>query len=211
MLCPECDSDLPAAAKFCHHCGLQLKAIQGKGVQPQAKVPTGLGNKSPLADEEETILWRGSYSAKGLIHSWLLAALISVVLPVGAVYVNASPLEWMVIAAILLLIWGCLGLLLFVQRLNVHYELTDQRLIHRSGILRRRTNRIELIDMDDVSHEQGLFERLFDVGTIRITSSDRSHPNIDLPAIDNVDGVAMLIDDARRRERIRRGIHIEQI
>jgi hypothetical protein len=32
-----------------------------------------------------------------------------------------------------------------------------------------------------------------------------------LPGIDHVNGVAALIDDARRRERVRRGLHIEQI
>ena len=164
-----------------------------------------------MADPNETNLWTGTFSAKGLIHSWLLAGLITVVLPIGGIAVNASPLEWNVILGIVVAVWLGLGLLLFFQKLNVHYKLTDQRLIHRSGILLRRTNRIELIDMDDVSHEQGLIERLFDVGTIEIYSSDRSHPKIELPGISNVEQVAMLIDDARRRERIRRGIHIEQI
>ena len=164
-----------------------------------------------MADKEETILWQGSFSAKGLIHSWLLALLLTIVMPVGGVYVDAGRIEWTVIAAIVALIWLGLLTLLGFQKLNVHYELTDQRLIHRSGILLRRTNRIELIDMDDVSHEQGLIERFFDVGNIEITSSDRSHPVIELPGINHVEQVAMLIDDARRRERMRRGIHIEQI
>ena len=115
------------------------------------------------------------------------------------------------IISIVAFVWVGLAILLFLQRLNVHYELTDQRLIHRSGILLRKTNRIELIDMDDVSHEQGLIERMFDVGTIEISSSDRSDPVIQLPGISSVEEIAMLIDDARRRERIRRGIHIEQI
>jgi uncharacterized membrane protein YdbT with pleckstrin-like domain len=164
-----------------------------------------------MADPNETNLWAGTFSAKGLIHSWLLAALITIVLPIGGIAVNASQFEWNILLGIVVFVWFGLGLLLFFQKLNVHYQLTDQRLIHRSGILLRRTNRIELIDMDDVSHEQGLIERLFDVGTIEIYSSDRSHPKIELPGISNVEQVAMLIDDARRRERIRRGIHIEQI
>ena len=164
-----------------------------------------------MADEHETVLWTGSFSSKGLIHSWLLALLLTVVMPIGGAYVQADRIEWMVICGILTIVWLGLAFLLLVYKLNVHYELTDQRLIHRSGILLRRTNRIELIDIDDVSHEQGLIERFFDVGTIEITSSDRSHPVILLPGIDHVDHVATLIDDARRRERMRRGIHIEQI
>lgn len=170
-----------------------------------------LGNRSALADQHETILWTGTFSSKGLIHSWLLALLLTIVMPVGAIYVQADRVEWISILLILVATWAALAVFLLVQKLNVHYELTDQRLIHRSGILLRRTDRIELIDMDDVSHEQGLIERFFGVGTIEIASSDRSHPLIQLPGIDRVDQVAMLIDDARLRERVRRGIHIEQI
>lgn len=164
-----------------------------------------------MADQDESVLWTGSFSAKGLIHSWLLAILLSIVLPIGGLTVQADGVAWAVILAVIGLVWIGLLILLGFQKLNVHYELTDQRLIHRHGILLRRTNRIELIDIDDVSHEQGLIERFFDVGTIKITSSDRSHPVMLLPGIDHVDRVAMLIDDARRRERMRRGIHIEQI
>lgn len=221
MRCPECDADLRDAARFCHECGAELVKPAGqrhnqhrRESQPKAKVRATdrqVSRKSSLADRDETVLWTGSFSAKGLIHSWLMAGLISIVMPVGGIVVGANSVEWAVILSIIAIVWLGLGMLLFLQRLNVHYELTDQRLIHRSGILLRRTNRIELIDMDDVSHQQGLIERLFDVGTIEITSSDRTHPEIQLPGIDNVEEVAMLIDDARRRERIRRGIHIEQI
>ena len=202
MRCSECDADLKNEARFCHACGSDVQSSRQR---------KRLGNRTEMADKGEIVLWTGSFSAKGLIHSWLLAMLLTIVMPMGGSYVQANRLEWNVILGILALIWMGLLLLLGFQKLNVRYELTDQRLIHKSGILVRRTNRIELIDMDDISHEQGLIERLFDVGTIEITSSDRSHPVMELPGISHVDRVAMLIDDARRRERMRRGIHIEQI
>ena len=198
--CDNCRATVPVGARFCNACGADVS-----GDAPR------LGKRSHLAEEDETIIWSGSFSPKGLIHSWLLAGLISIVLPVGASWVGASKTEWLVILSVVALVWIGLALFLFIQRLNVHYELTNHRLIHRSGILVRRTNRIELIDMSDVSHEQGLIERFFDVGTIEITSSDHSHPVIELYGINDVDGVAMLIDDARLRERSRRGVHIEQI
>lgn len=199
--CENCRATVPSDARFCGGCGAEV--LQGDANR--------LGKRSHLAEEDETIIWSGSFSAKGLIHSWLLAGLITLVLPVGAYWVKANRTEWLVILAVIALVWLGLALYLAVQKLNVHYELTNHRLIHRSGILIRRTNRIELIDMSDVSHEQGLIERFFDVGTIEITSSDRSHPVIQLYGINDVDGVAMLIDDARLRERSRRGVHIEQI
>jgi hypothetical protein len=67
------------------------------------------------------------------------------------------------------------------------------------------------IDIDDLTFEQGIVQRMFGVGKIRISSSDRTHPEIILVGIDNVKYVADLIDDARRKERRRRGVHIETI
>ena len=77
--------------------------------------------------------------------------------------------------------------------------------------MRQVTDRIEAIDMDDVAYEQGILQRLVGVGTIKVISSDRSHPELFLKGIDNVSHVARLIDDARHKERLRRGLHIESV
>ena len=84
-------------------------------------------------------------------------------------------------------------------------------MIHKRGILRRVTDRIELIDIDDVTFAQGIVERMLGVGTITVTSSDRTHPKFDMPGIDSVNKIAGEIDDLRRDERRRRGLHIESI
>ena len=90
--------------------------------------------------------------------------------------------------------------------------LLDHAAVHpRAGILRRVNNRIEVLDMDDITFEQGLLERLSGVGTIRIVSHDRTDPELVLPGIENVKHVAWLFDDARLAERRRRGLHVEQI
>ena len=68
-----------------------------------------------------------------------------------------------------------------------------------------------MLDVNDITVEQGLLERIVGVGTIRISSSDRTHPELDLPGIENVKEVAALLDNARLAERHRRGLHIEQV
>jgi uncharacterized membrane protein YdbT with pleckstrin-like domain len=95
------------------------------------------------------------------------------------------------------------------RRMSVKYELTNQRFIHEEGVLRRVTDRIEVIDISDVTFEQTLFDRMFNVGTLRIVSSDRSHPELRLVGIENVREVAHMMDAARRKERLRRGLHID--
>ena len=115
------------------------------------------------------------------------------------------------IAIIVIVLWLILGVVLLYHRLNVCYRLTNQRLIHEVGILRRVTDRIEVIDIDDVAFSQGIIQRILNLGTIQISSSDRTHPEISLHAIENVANVATQIDRARRNERVRRGLHIEAV
>lgn len=105
--------------------------------------------------------------------------------------------------------WLILGVFYGARRFGISYELTTQRFIHQTGLLSRRTDRIEVIDIDDVSFFQGPVQRLLGIGTIDIASSDRSHPVVKMPGIADVKRVAGMIDDVRRKERKRRSLHIQ--
>ena len=118
---------------------------------------------------------------------------------------------WWCVLAVIVVVWLYQVVVLLRRRLGVHYRLTTQRFFHESGILIHTTDLIEVIDMDDITYRQTLIDRMMGVGTIRIASSDRSHPELFLPGIENVKQVAERFDNARRDERRRRGLHIEQI
>jgi uncharacterized membrane protein YdbT with pleckstrin-like domain len=164
------------------------------------------------AEEPEQDLWSGGYSPRAMIGSWILAGTVTVVLLVAVLLLApANGWLWLAWAAISLGLWAWFGIVLLYRKLTVKYKLTTQRFIHESGLLRRITNRIEVIDIDDVAFEQGLVERFLGVGTIKIMSSDRSHPELWMRGIEGVKDVAGLIDDIRRKERRRRGVHIESI
>lgn len=146
--------------------------------------------------------------------TWLMSVLVTVAaIVLAAMYVrgeNAGTL-WMIIGAGILILW-CLTIGVYLyRRLGMHYELTTQRFLHQTGILVRQTDRIEVIDIDDVSFSQGIIQRILGVGKIQISSTDRSHPELVLFGIDKVPEIASLIDDVRREERRRRSLHIEQI
>ncbi len=81
---------------------------------------------------------------------------------------------------------------------------------HRHGVLTRVTDRIELIEVHDVTYEQGLFERMV------TWAGSRSPPaiapirsSICCAGCENVETVAQLIDKARRGEQVRRGRRID--
>jgi uncharacterized membrane protein YdbT with pleckstrin-like domain len=168
------------------------------------------------ATEPETDLWSGGYSSKAMIGTWLLSILFSIAVLVilvlwPSLFGEQVPLSTMWYVGVgLIVVWWIIAIASYAyRRISVRYQLTNQRFIHKHGILVRTTDRIELIDIDDVAFSQGLVQRMLGVGMIRITSSDRSHPTLALLGIDEVDRVSGLIDDARRKERRRRSLHIE--
>ena len=160
----------------------------------------------------ERSLWQGGYSPKAMYGTWAIAAVLTVVaLVVVAIYASEQQNVWLITGSVIVLGWCFVIGLYLSRRWGVHYELTTQRFVHQEGIFVRRSNRIEVIDIDDVSYTQGIVQRMLGVGTITITGSDRSHPELVIQGIDRVPEIATLIDDVRREERRRRSLHIEAI
>ncbi len=223
MRCPACGAEAVAEAGFCHRCGASLETASGESAvgaaatsadasRPRERFEHNFADRRDDQELPEQELWRGGYSPKAMLGGWIVAGLISIAALLGGIYwARATALWWLGVLVAMLLPWLYCASVLAYRRLNVRYRLTSQRFLHERGILRRVNDRIEAIDMDDIAFEQGLLERLVGVGTIRITSSDRSHPDMVLPGIENVQRVVELFDDARRSERRRRGLHIEQV
>lgn len=162
--------------------------------------------------EPEEELWNGGYSAKAMVGTWLLLAILSVATLILPHLVQIFGfLTFLPSLGVIFLVWVVGAVVYGWRRFGVHYELTSQRFIHQTGILTRDTDRIEVIDIDDVSFTQGPVQRMFGVGRITVTSSDRSHPLLHMIGIADVKSVAGLIDDVRRKERRRRSLHIEAI
>jgi membrane protein YdbS with pleckstrin-like domain len=161
--------------------------------------------------DPETPLWSGSYSHLAMIGTWVGGAVITVAAVVVAALMNTPGGGWLAVLAGIGLMWLALAAWYGYRRLSVHYKLSTQRLVHEDGLLWRTVDRVELIDIDDVTYRQGPVERLLGVGTIVIASSDITNPELQLPGIENVSKVADTIDDARRKERRARGLHIESV
>ena len=162
-------------------------------------------------DPQEEPLWEGGFSGKAMVGSWVGAAILSVAGVLLAWKFANHGTGWAVFGVGLVVVWGGLGLVLAYRKLSIRYQLTTQRFIHMQGILKRVADRIEVIDIDDVTYEQGIVERMLGVGNVKVISSDRSHPELWMRGIEDVKNVADMIDDIRRKERMRRGLHIEAI
>jgi uncharacterized membrane protein YdbT with pleckstrin-like domain len=170
--------------------------------------PAG-GRASRDVPEEE--LWRGGYSPKAMYGSWVGAALATIAGLAGVLLFSNNATGWTIFAAAAAVVWLFLFGTLLYRRFSDRYRLTNQRFFHEHGILRRVTDRVETIDIDDVTFEQGIIERMVGVGTLRISSSDKTTPELSLPGIDDIKRVADMIDGARRAERHRRSLYIESV
>ncbi len=231
MQCNQCGRDVADDAAFCPYCGERATAIPlapksnsadpspiqpvaGGAVEPphpaQAAVriqqeQTRFGSKDP----QEEDLWSGSYSPKAMWGQFVLAGVISVACLVGVIAFWSTSAGWLTWAAGMVLLWGAAGISYAYRKFAVRYRLTRFRLFHERGILARVTERIETIDIDDVTVFQGVMDRWFDVGTIVVVSTDRTSPELRMRGIEHVKAVADLIDGTRRAERQRRGLHLE--
>lgn len=170
-------------------------------------------NKMMGDDDPEVDLWKGSFSPKSMTGAWILAAIVTVTLLAVILFTSLRNYQWVwwIALAAIAIYWLYLLCLLTYRKLSMHYELTSQRLKHREGIFVRALDRIELIDIDDVMYKQGPIQALLNVGNITIKSSDSSHPELIMYGIADIRTVADKIDDARRAERRKRGLHIEAV
>jgi membrane protein YdbS with pleckstrin-like domain len=228
MKCPVCNAEAPAGALFCQHCGAKLGSSEkGAGqvspasapvsAQARAADPAAIKPGPALAgrrrqDVPEEILWEDGYSPKAMLVSAVLCGVVSLLVIVGTVWqiIRQNPF-WFWGLILLVLIWSALLARLAAKRLGIHYKLTNQMFYHQRGILTRTTDRIEVIDIDDITYTQGLFERLVNVGRIEVLSSDRTNPKFCVEGVENVEEVAKTMDRARRAERIRRGVSVDSL
>lgn len=190
----------------------QPPSSPAKGREPSPKERfRELASPRTVADEheQEESLWIGGYSPKAMVGMWVVMALVTVAIIAAAVLFE--PLTFLIAAGLIVAMWLVGGFAYLWRRLGIHYELTTQRFIHKKGVLTRHTDRIEVIDINDVSYRQGPIERILGVGTIVITSSDQSHPELTMVGIDEVTRIAGLIDDVRRKERRKRSLHLRQM
>jgi len=179
----------------------------------QGNVAQGAARDVP---EEE--LWSGSYSPKTMTGWYILLGIVAIV-AIIATY-NLDPNAWIAVAICAAVIITGLGLYSAYKHMSVRYQLTTHRFVIQTGVLSRTDNRILLVDVDDISVHQGMVERMFNLGTIHLRttdettkeeSPDKKDPVKGLVVMDGIENprqVADMIDESRRAERTRRGVYM---
>lgn len=92
---------------------------------------------------------------------------------------------------------------------TTRYQLTTERLRTTRGIISRHVEELELYRVKDTAFSQSVFERVFGLATVRITSSDHSTPtttidSVPAPIAEWVREVMRgCVEDLRTRKQVR--------
>jgi membrane protein YdbS with pleckstrin-like domain len=150
-------------------------------------IPAGTTPPAGAVPDKEVVYFEGrptlrADQAKAML--WLLIGLVLICLPVFAWILEWTWWPWWltlicVVAAVLVVVipW----LLIRATR----YRITNYRIDFERGIVTKKIDTLELWHVDDIKFEQGLIDRMMNVGCIIVISDDRTTPRLDLHGVPN--------------------------
>ena len=141
----------------------------------------------------------------GTAAGWgtILLALAGIALM--AMDVQAGGTYWLALTAAALVIF----LVKWVQNLAATYEVTEERLVIRRGIIFKSVDEIELYRIKDVRIDFSLINQLAGIGKFTISSSDETTRDGDLvireiqKAQERREQLRRLVDTARQKRQVR--------
>ena len=90
---------------------------------------------------------------------------------------------WMTLIAVVLAV--CAFTLPWLLLRTTRYRISNYRIDYERGILKKRIDTMELWHVDDIKFEQGLVDRMFNVGQIIVLSNDKTTPRLELEGLPN--------------------------
>ncbi len=139
----------------------------------------GMTTPSPLAPEQEEVLFEGNPALLPSLGSLLLA-----IVTLG------------------------LALLVFWARSHgIRYRLTSQRIVVEYGLLSKRTEHIDIYRVVDYIVERPFLQRVMGTGNLRLRTMDKSAPELNIFGIKtDVPALYERLRQATEIERARRGV-----
>jgi uncharacterized membrane protein YdbT with pleckstrin-like domain len=96
---------------------------------------------------------------------------------------------------LILLIW-------WLQCWGTSLTVTEDRVSLRKGILSKYTNDVLIPDIRNVLVGQNVFQRIFGVGSIGISTAAQSGLEIEVVGLPNPQKIKAIIDEQRKRSRV---------
>lgn len=144
----------------------------------------------------EQVIWEGSQSQVLNFGIFISMGIITVIIlglsilffPLAAV-IAVVPLGYMLVKWIVVK--------------NHRYKVTTERIFYTTGIFSKKTEALELYRVRDVDMYEPFWQRLFKLGNVALTTSDKTAMNFLLKAVPNP---AELMNNIRKNVELRRDV-----
>jgi uncharacterized membrane protein YdbT with pleckstrin-like domain len=161
----------------------------------------------PTQTKEET-LWVGRASWKHHATTVIIFAVVGLLAIVLALAFQPAVTGWVFLLT--LAIGVIIGGRILVAIYSTRYELTNERLFIERGLLNITKDQTELIRVDDVRVRKLLVDRIFNLGSIDVLSTDLSDKNLTIEGVAGADDVAEMIRSNMRAAR-KKSLFIESL
>ncbi len=149
-----------------------------------------------MSDTTEEIIWEGSQSQVLNFGIFITMGIISLIILVPS-------LMFFPIAAILVVIPLIYMLIKWITIKNHRYKVTTQRIFYTTGIFSKKTEAMELYRVRDVDMYEPFWQRMFKLGNIALTTSDKTAMNFLLKAVPHP---GELMNNIRKNVELRRDV-----
>ncbi len=149
-----------------------------------------------MSDTTEQIIWEGSQSQ--VLNFGIFISMIIISLIIITVSVLFFPL-----AAVLVVIPLVYLFIKWLTVKNHRYKVTTERIFYTTGIFSKKTEALELYRVRDVDMYEPFWQRIFKLGNVALTTSDKTSMNFLLKAVPKP---AELMNNIRKNVEMRRDV-----
>ncbi len=141
----------------------------------------------------EKVIYQGHPSWRAIIAFYLKGTLVAAGAGVLAGLIDSSTglgiLTFVVIVAVTILIG-------FVKRVATVYTITDRRLNIKVGIIARKVQETRLQRVQNVNYDQGVYERLMQIGDVEFTTAGTDESNFVFAGVAQPEQVVQQVEHA---------------